>query len=92
MSDSWGERDTGKVIGRGKEEEVHKKSSSPEDLFLHDRFDWANLKTAPTIRTLLFVDHIGFPFFNGFRRAFFCTGPTSHTFFCNHISHWHHPL
>jgi hypothetical protein len=92
MSDSWGEEFAEKVIGRENGEGVQRKFSSPEVLFFHDRFDWANLKTAPTIRTLLFVDHIGFPFFNGFRRAFFCTGPTSHTFFCNHISHWHHPL
>jgi len=77
----------GKMIGREKEEEVQKEFSSPEILFLHDRFDGAYLKTAPAIRTLLFIDHIGFPFFNGFSRAFFCTGPTSHTFFRNHISH-----
>jgi hypothetical protein len=83
---------TKEVRERGKEEEGHMESSSSEGLFLHDCFDWANLKTAPTIRTLLFVDHIGFPFFNGFCRAFFRTGPTSHTFFCNHISHWHHLL
>jgi hypothetical protein len=92
QGDSWGDEFAGKVTGGEKEEEVEKGSSSPEILFLHDRFDRAYLKTAPTIRTLLFVDHIGFPFFNGFSRAFFYTGPASHTFFRNHISHWHHPL
>jgi len=69
--DSRGDEFAGKTAGREKEEEVQKEFSSPEILFLHNRFDRAYLKTAPAIRTLLFIDHIGFPFFNGFSRTFF---------------------
>jgi hypothetical protein len=82
----------GKVLGRGKGEEVLKESSLPSVSFFNDRLNRAYLKAASTFGTFFVVDHIGFPFFNGFRRAFFCTGPASHTLFRNDISHWHHPL
>jgi hypothetical protein len=88
----WRDEFAGKVMGEKKRKRFIRNPLPLKVLFLHDRFDRAYLKTASTVRALLFVDHIRFPFFNGFGRAFFCTGPASHTFFRNHISHWHHPL
>jgi hypothetical protein len=77
----------GKILGRGKREEVLKESSSPSVSFFNDCFNRAYLKAASTFGALLVVDHIGLPFFNGFRGAFFRTGPASHTFFRNDIGH-----
>jgi hypothetical protein len=67
---------------------VLKKLLSPFPVsFFDDRLNRAYLKAASTFGTFLVVDHIGFPFFNGFRGAFFRTGPASHTFFRNDIGH-----
>ena len=69
------------------------KTSSPLSVsFFDDRFDRACLEATSAFGTFLIVDHIGFSFFNGLRGAFFRTGPASHAFFRNDISHWHHPL
>jgi len=70
-----------RVFSEGKRKEFSEDSSPPSISFFDDRFNRANLKTASAFGTFLFVDHIGFPFFNGFGRAFFGTRPASHTFF-----------
>jgi hypothetical protein len=44
---------------------------SPFVSFFDDRFHRAYLKAASAFGTFLFIDHIGFSFFHGFRRAFF---------------------
>jgi hypothetical protein len=82
----------GKGIRSERRGRVLKELLSPFVSFFDDCLNRAYLKAASTFSTFLVVDYIGFPFFNGFRRTFFCTGPTSHTFFRNDISHGHHLL
>jgi hypothetical protein len=80
---SFGENEglKGKMLWEGKKGGSFERFLSPSVSFFDDRFNRANLKTASTFGTFLFVDHIGFPFFNGFGGAFFRAGPASHTFF-----------
>jgi hypothetical protein len=91
---SYGEKDVlikEDPSGRRKGEDVQEDSSPPSTSFFDNRFNRAYLKTASAFRAFLFVDDIGFPFFNGFSGAFFRARPAGHTFFRNDISHRHHP-
>jgi hypothetical protein len=79
--------------GRQKEtegEEINR--SSPFFLFFNDCFHWANLHTASTFRAFLFVDHIGFAFFNGFGRTFLSTRSAGNALVGNNIGHSDHLL
>ncbi len=66
--------------------------SSLPPLFFNNCLYGANLGTTATFCTFLFINHIGFPLFNGFRRTFLSTGSTSDTLFRNDVGHHHHLL
>jgi hypothetical protein len=83
-------------LGRAKGKERRGKEGCPSfplfSLFLDDGLHGTHFSARPAFGALLLVDHIGFAFFDGFNGTLLGAGPTSHTFFGDHIGHRSHPL